>query len=92
MEIIEFFLDAFLKFLNGLEVFFFTSLFDLVGGLPSLLPGTFGNFANFLSKILSLFTGLGFFGNLTLFELIFGGGLFVFLIYKLILFLLPIAD
>lgn len=94
MEFLPVVVDAFFKFLNGLSYFFFSPISELSSTLPSLLVGLDGAFGAFLEGIFTLLSKLstGFLGDLTVFQLLLGSGVIVVLLYKLVLFLLPVAN
>ena len=94
MEYLPIILDAFLKFLSCLELFFFCPISELAASLPSQLLGMDGPLGSLLDAVLTLLSKLTFgsLADLTVFQLLLGGGIIVILLYKLILFLLPVAD
>ena len=86
--------QAFIKFLDVLELFFFSSLNELLAMLPTQILGWDGTFGQVYEKVLSWIIGrqLGPLADVSIFTLLFGGGALLFLIYKLVLFLVPVAD
>ena len=86
--------DGLISFLEALELFFFSPINEVISRATSLVIGGEGIAGELFSSIFSWLSGhtLGAIGNLTLFQLILGSGIIVFLLYRLILFLVPVAD
>lgn len=87
-------LDSFVGLLDALEIFFFSPINEVISKASTLIlfgDSALGQIFNSVFRWLSGKT-LGAIGDLTVFQVIFGGGLIVFLLYKLILFIVPVAD
>lgn len=94
MELFMTVAQAFLKFLDILEIFFFSSLNEVLALLPTEILGWDGAFGDVVEKLLAWIARreLGALADISIFSLLLGGGALVFLVYKLVLFLVPVAD
>ena len=94
MELVFSVVQGFLSLLDVLEFFFFSSINEVIARASSLVifgDSTFGQIFNDIFLWIAN-RNLGFIADLTVSELIFGGAFIVFILYRLILFIVPVAD
>ena len=93
MQYLYLLIDGLLGFLDILELFFFAPISEVIARLPTIVLGS-GVVGDIFSSLVTWIAdrNLGFIGDLTLVQLLLGSGALIFLVYKLILFIIPVAD